>query len=227
MDWSQQVDGYCERLGPGLWAEPLNAVTNLAFLGVALWVWPRASGIERVLAAVLFAIGIGSGLFHTFATRWAGLADTLPILGFILVYVVAANRRFLMLPWWIAILGSLVVLPYAALIGRVFAALPGFSISAPYWPVPVLIAGYGVYLRHRLPRVATGLAAGAGMLAVSLVFRSLDMALCPVWPVGTHFLWHLMNAAMLGWMIVVLRGHRLRRQAGAGVNGKPPAQAPT
>jgi hypothetical protein len=25
------IDAYCERLGPGLWAEPLNALTNLAF----------------------------------------------------------------------------------------------------------------------------------------------------------------------------------------------------
>jgi len=26
------MDGYCERVGPGLWAEPLNAVSNAAFL---------------------------------------------------------------------------------------------------------------------------------------------------------------------------------------------------
>lgn len=25
------IDIYCERLGPGLWAEPLNALTNAAF----------------------------------------------------------------------------------------------------------------------------------------------------------------------------------------------------
>ena len=93
--------------------------------------------------------------------------------------------------------------------GRGFAALPGFSVSAPYWPVALLIALYAAVLRRRLPDVAGGLALGAATLALSLVARSVDMALCPVWPIGTHFAWHLLNAAMLGWMITVLRRHRL------------------
>ena len=31
MNWSEPLNLYCERLGPGLWAEPLNAVSNAAF----------------------------------------------------------------------------------------------------------------------------------------------------------------------------------------------------
>ena len=30
------IDLYCERVGPGTWDEPLNAVTNLAFLAAGL-----------------------------------------------------------------------------------------------------------------------------------------------------------------------------------------------
>lgn len=216
MDWTGQVDGYCERLGPGLWAEPVNAATNLAFLAAALLLWPRTRGLERALAAILFAIGIGSGLFHTFATRWAGLADVAPILGFILLYVFAANRRLLRWPVPAAALGAAAVLPYAALAGWLFAALPGFEVSAPYWPVALLITLYAAALRRRLPRAARGLALGAGLLALSLVFRSLDEALCPLWGAGTHFAWHLLNAAMLGWMIWVLRRHRLEPAANRG-----------
>ena len=44
MDWTAQIDGYCERLGPGFWAEPLNALTNLAFLIAALVMWRRTRG---------------------------------------------------------------------------------------------------------------------------------------------------------------------------------------
>jgi hypothetical protein len=40
MNWTQAVDIYCERLGPGLWAEPLNAVTNVAFFVAAWLAWP-------------------------------------------------------------------------------------------------------------------------------------------------------------------------------------------
>lgn len=30
-DLCRAIDHYCERTGPGLWAEPVNALTNLAF----------------------------------------------------------------------------------------------------------------------------------------------------------------------------------------------------
>lgn len=209
MDWTAQVDGYCERLGPGLLAEPANALTNLAFIAVALWLWPKARGLERLLCLLLLAIGVGSGLFHTYATGWAALADTVPILLYILVYIYAANLRVVGLPVWGALAGVVVALPVLILGGRVFAMIPGFEVSAFYWPVPVLIAGYALWAWRRVPQVAWGWAIGAGILVLSLVARSVDEALCPVWGVGTHFAWHLLNAAMLGWMITVLSRHRL------------------
>ena len=42
------VDLYCERLGPGLLAEPLNAITNLAFF-IAAWLLWRQSRIAGSL----------------------------------------------------------------------------------------------------------------------------------------------------------------------------------
>ncbi len=179
MDWTAEIDAYCERMGPGLWAEPANAFTNLAFVAAAAWLWPRTSGIERGLAVLLLAIGIGSGLFHTVATAWAGLADVVPIAGFVLLYLYAANRHYLGWPGWGAALGTALFLPVAALAARGVAMVPGFAASAPYWPVAALIAGYAILLRRRLPNVAAGLAIGAGMLTVSLVLRSLDGAALP------------------------------------------------
>jgi len=36
------MDLYCERLGPGLWAEPINASSNLTFF-IAVWaIWHLA-----------------------------------------------------------------------------------------------------------------------------------------------------------------------------------------
>lgn len=209
MDWTRQLDAYCERLGPGIFAEPANALTNIAFVAVALWLLPRARGVERVLVALLLLIGIGSGLFHTFATVWAGLADTAPIAAFVLVYIFAANRRVLGLGPLAAGAGVLAFMPYAALAGWAFAQVPGLGASAVYWPIPLLIALYALALRRREPAVSRGFAIGAGILTLSLVFRSADAAVCGAFPVGTHFAWHLLNATMLGWMITVLRRHRL------------------
>ena len=209
MDWTAPVDAYCERLGPEYWAEPVNAVTNLAFVLAALWLWPRTAGrgIDRALAAILAAIGVGSWLFHTHATGWAGLADVLPILLFVLVYFYAANRDFHGMRPAFAALGALAFVPYAALVGPVFAALPFFEISSFYWPIPLLIFGYALTLWRRAPATARGLAIGGAILCASLTFRSLDMVLCDVVPLGTHFMWHILNGLMLGWMIHVHLRH--------------------
>ena len=209
MDWTAQVDGYCERLEPGLWAEPLNAVTNLAFLIAAVWVWRRSAGVVlvRVLAAVLFAIGVGSGLFHTFATTWAGVADVLPILIYILAYIYFANRYYWgQRPVWAGV-GTLGFFPFAAATVPLFSMVPGLGGSAGYAPVALLIFLYSLALRGRLPVVARGLAIGAAILCASILFRSLDEPLCGVFPLGTHIFWHLLNAVMLGWMAEVLRRH--------------------
>ena len=159
----------------------------------------------QVLAALLAVIGAGSGLFHSVATRWASLADVIPILAFILAYVFVANRDFLRLPPGWAAAATLLFVPYAAAAVPLFARIPGLGSSAAYAPVPLLILGYAAALARRHPATARNLAIGAVILIVSLTFRTLDSPLCPRWPLGLHFVWHLLNAVMLGWMIETWR----------------------
>jgi hypothetical protein len=213
MDWTRAIDAYCERTDPSYWSEPINAVTNAAFLVAAFVMWRRTRGLQMPLATtlviILAAIGVGSYLFHTHGQVWAALADTAPILLFILVYIFAANLHFWGWPLWAALLGTAAFIPYAALLTPLFQALPFFEVSSFYWPVPVLIFAYAVLLRRRAPETARGLALGAGILVASLTFRSLDETLCDAIPFGTHFMWHILNGLMLGWMIEVYRRHRL------------------
>lgn len=218
MDWLAQVDGYCERLGPGYWAEPVNALTNAAFLIAAGAMWARTRGLPtgRAMAALLAAIGVGSFLFHTHANRLTGLTDVLPILGFILLYLFAASRDFLGLRAWQAGLVAAGFLPYSAATVPVWSMVPGLGSSAGYAPVPVLIAAYAWLLRRRAHATARGLGIGAALLVLSLSFRTLDGPVCSLAPVGTHFLWHLLNAAMLGWMIEVWRRHMLAARGARG-----------
>jgi hypothetical protein len=210
MGWLDAVDGYCERLGPGYWAEPVNALTNAAFVIAALIMWRRAAGqpMAQAMAVALAAIGVGSWLFHTHANRLTGLADVAAIAVFILLYLFAASRDFLGLKPWQAGLATLAFLPYAAATVPLWAMLPGLGSSAGYAPVPVLILFYAWLLRRRAPATARGLVAGAAILIVSLTFRTLDEPLCGAFPLGTHFLWHVLNAVMLGWMIEVWLRHR-------------------
>lgn len=217
IDWTAAVDGYCERLGPEFWAEPINAVTNLAFLCVAVWMWPRTMGLGRFLTAILFAIGVGSGLFHTYAQPWAAVADVVPIVLFILVYIFAINRDVWTLPWYWAFAATLLFFPYAAVISWLLG-LTGFDLHGTegYVPVPLLILGYSVALRRRYPTTAQGLFIGAGILLVSMTARTIDMPLCGQISHGTHFAWHILNAVMLGWMIHVWTRHVLATKARGG-----------
>ena len=215
MGWTRAVDAYCERMGPEFWAEPVNAVTNAAFVIAAAVMWPRVRGIGRLLCVILAAIGVGSFLFHTYAQPWAGLADVLPILLFILVYIFAANRDLWGFGTAPALALTALFIPYAAATGWVFAQVPVLGSSAGYAPVPLLILIYAALLRRRAPDAARGLAIGAGILIVSLTARTADAPLCDAVPLGTHFLWHILNAVMLGWMIEVWRRHVLAGRAGA------------
>lgn len=219
MDWTQQVDAYCERTDLSYWSEPVNAVTNAAFLVAAFIMWRRTRGaglpIATLLVVLLAAIGVGSYLFHTHATVWSALLDVVPIVLFSLVYIYAANRHFWGWPVWVSALGTAAFLPYAAAVGWVANRLPFFEISSIYWSLPLMIAAYALLLRARAPALAAGLAIGAAILVASLTFRSLDEIVCGAVPVGTHFMWHILNATMLGWMIEVYRRHMVAARAGA------------
>lgn len=216
MDWTRQIDSYCERLDATYWAEPINAVTNGVFLIAALVVWTRMRGqklpLGRALVCILAAIGVGSFLFHTHAQVWAAIADTTPILMFVLVYIFAINRAGWGMGLWSAMGVTALFFPYAAVTVPLFQMLPGLGGSAVYAPVPLLILIYAVLLRNRAPALAQGLAIGAAVLLVSLTARTLDVPLCEQIPTGTHFLWHILNAVMLGWMIEVYRRHMVRSQ---------------
>jgi hypothetical protein len=214
MDWHSPINAYCERHDASFWAEPINAITNLAFIIAALLIWPQARGfaLARGLAVILFIIGIGSFLFHTFATPWAALADVVPIACFILVYLFAVHRDVIGLHPWPALGATALFFPFAAIVVPLLGRLPFFGTSAFYWTVPILLVGYGIAMRRK-PAILRGFLTGAAILAASITARSLDQTLCDVIPLGTHFLWHILNAVMLAYMIHVYSRHML---AGAG-----------
>lgn len=211
MEWTRQIDGYCERIDPSYWAEPVNAVTNAAFLIAAFVMWRRVRGarlpLANALVVTLALIGVGSYLFHTHAQVWAAFADSGMIGVFAILFVFAAHRDFWGLSGWRAYAATGLFIPYVALTVPIFAQLPFFQISSGYWPLPLLMLIYGLALRRRAPATGQGLMIAAGICTTSLVFRSLDMPLCDALPLGTHFIWHVLNGILLGWMIEVYLRH--------------------
>ena len=209
-------DAYCERAGDaGFFAEPLNLATNLFFIiGAAI----AARAIARMpayakrwdlwaLFVFMVAIGIGSALWHLSPTRYTLLMDVIPIGLFINLYLICALRRVFGLSWgrvtayWLAytVAGTLAqrLLPPDMLNGTVMY-LPTYAT--------IVIMAVALWLSDRpVGRIFIVVVA---VWTLSLIFRTIDMDVCPTLDIGTHFLWHTLNAWVLWRLLMVLIAYK-------------------
>ncbi|MBZ9874844.1 ceramidase [Mesorhizobium sp. BR1-1-9] len=202
------VDLYCERTGPELWAEPANALTNLAFIAAGLWgvreVRRCRTGIfAEVLAWWVVAIGVGSTIFHIFATKGTVWADVVPIAGFTLAYTLFNLRRFLRLEWGKAIA---VFVSFYVVAGLITFAVPDWLRQASngttgYLPPFLALAFFGLWVAASGNRAGWYNLAGSAIFVLSVICRMVDPLVCTSFPLGTHFLWHLLNGLMLGVLL--------------------------
>lgn len=207
MAFSDPIDIYCERLGPAFWAEPANALTNAAFLVAAAAAWmlatrsARRDPLVRTLIAVLALIGFGSFAFHTLATRGAVLFDVIPIAIFIHLYFYAGLRRFLSLPVLTSIVATIVFFVAGLAIGQAGQGKLNGSISYAPAVIGLLIMAAATHFSGnataKYARAVPRLLGIGVVFLVSLTFRTVDDAVCSAWPLGTHFLWHMLNALVL------------------------------
>lgn len=235
MEHSGKLFDYCERgLDPSFWAEPLNAITNLGFIiAAALAFWELAARpagevkwFRYSLIANVFVIGVGSFLFHTYATADTALADVAPIGVFMLVYLGYALYRFVGLP-------IVVVIPAQAAFAYVIdkamrlqceglhiaLSLPSefkggtcINGSMGYMPalaVMLLIGGWLMIRRHRAAKLVLG---AALVFTLSVTLRTMDRVWCHdvVFfgkAVGVHFLWHIFNSATLYLLLLAAVRH--------------------
>ncbi|MDX2307779.1 MAG: ceramidase domain-containing protein [Hyphomicrobium sp.] len=218
----EKVFAYCERGTSALfWAEPFNALSNGAFFVSAIFATSLLASqvgssrrvVEWTLVALLFLIGFGSFLFHTYATRWASVADTAPIGVFMLAYLGYAVRRFLGASWvltlvslvtFVAAMRAVELMPCSGNLMPFTAAAerPCLNGSRAYLPALAALLIVGAVLLWRR-HGASWFVLGAGVVfAVSLGFRTVDFEFCASTELfgrvrGTHAVWHVLNALVL------------------------------
>lgn len=198
------VDHYCERLSAAIDAEPVNALTNVAFLiaaALASHLYNHVPDAEpkgqlRALIYLLALVGLGSILFHTIGQRWSEWGDVIPIMLFLTLYLWIAFTNF----FTMRVVTR--VLLIAVIVGATFVAearIPGDVLwgGALYVPIVAALTAIGAVLLRRQPVAGGGVIAATAVFLVSLTVRSLDQAVCPSFSVGTHFLWHICNAIVL------------------------------
>lgn len=203
MDLHAHVDIYCERTDPSLLAEPLNAVTNLAFLLAAWLCWRNyahtTGSLDKsgtFLMVLVGFIGIGSGLLHTFATNWALLADVIPIAIFVNAFLFFAMGRFF---GWNKVQSAMAVVAFFGLAAYVKNTIPNEVLngSAGYLPPFAALTAMGIAMVRQGHPHADYLLYACAVFFISLSMRTLDQAVCSTVPFGTHFLWHTFNGVSL------------------------------
>lgn len=123
------------------------------------------------------------------------LADTIPILLYQLAFCICYSY------FVIGLRPSMALIPAAGFLVLSYLAndIPNtvFNGSASYLPALAFLGGFGIYHTLTQKPWRFALLAASVLFALSLTARSLDMALCPVWPSGLHYIWHGLNAIVL------------------------------
>lgn len=187
------IDAYCERTGPGLLGEPLNAFSNASFLIAAWAAWRLARRQDKLTAGVKvliilgYLVGIGSILWHTYPTSTTLILDVVPIVLFIMWYIWLYTRQVIGARTYFAS-AFVVLFVLATYIGGSFAdVLHGAPVYTPGLLVVLLLGTF--HAMNRKPGRYL-LLVTSGVYFAALFFRTIDLEVCDQWPIGTHFLWH-------------------------------------
>lgn len=220
---------YCEEWLASGGFEPWNAVTNLGFVLAAAWGWHafRRTGLmdraaARALVALALAIGFGSYAWHATGAAWAQWADVLPILCFVLVFLATALRW--LCGWSASAAAAACVALLVAAVAATLVFERALNGSIAYVPVWLGLVALTLLLRQQRSPARPAFALASLLFAISLAFRTLDLALCEATQHrGTHWLWHLCNSALLALLMQALARHA---KASRLVQSPAPADVP-
>jgi len=189
-------DLYCERTSFGLWGEPANFISNIAFLIPAYIAYRRKSKFFTVLPLLIAAASL---FYHSFANELTYLIDVSCIISTIVFYYMFFFNSIGIKKVW-AVGG---VLSYLVFLMMSLQALP---LEYSYYGVlPLMAAQLAMLFSKSRHMDCLKVLMGLGAFSFALVARFYDAAICESFPHGTHFLWHIFSALTLAALIPCLK----------------------
>ncbi len=209
------IDGYCERAGNAdAMAEPLNLVTNIAFIIGAILVFRMLRFYKQItvknwdiilLTALLAIIGFGSGAYHAMPNSLTVKLDVIPIEAFIFIFIAVFFIRVIEVRKIVAGAILLAFLGCTVFFGNNISpdTLNGTIMYVPtYFMMIIMILLMGFMKQNPL---YLHLINTTVIWTFSLAFRTVDMQICSyTHHIGTHFMWHLLNAIVLYRLLVLV-----------------------
>lgn len=192
---------YCEQLLQIGW-EPINTISNLAFIFAGIFAFYKLknekSVLKFILPILLVLVGVGSSWWHVSHTHYGDIADTF----FILIFASVVSILFLrkLLRAWI-----MVLLSFFVLLGITFFAeqLDYLNGSLPYVVLFVALIIGGIFYGKKFIGSQSLVISTITTFGIAIIFRSIDILVCPSISFGTHFLWHIL-VALLGYQLILL-----------------------
>jgi hypothetical protein len=219
--------GVCERTGLGIIAEPMNVLSSFMFMIVAVsiyryyhkhedlehkWIWDI-----HALTFITFMIGVCSTVFHANPTPVTEMFDESSIVLFIVLYFWSVLFRIGRCTMFQAGICFVAFVGFSHMLVSQFPHAMNDSIGYLSSMIALIMIAVYLHLKARPSSQHFLIAALVGV--VSLFCRAIDRDICPEFPLGTHFLWHVLNATLLYILLKqiirnVNREARLKRMAG-------------
>lgn len=202
----QHFYGVCERTSmDNIFAEPLNVLSSFLFFITAFVIFRECKQNKEisskwiidiyVLTGLIFFIGIGSSVFHMVPNYYTELMDIIFIIAFINLFFLSVLKRIAYLKWFQVVVAFLAFLGTTNFIVSKFPHALNDSIG--YLSSMLALCFVAVYLKIRRRPSAKYYAYAALIGVISLTFRVIDNKVCNHLSIGTHFLWHSLNALLI------------------------------
>ena len=192
---------YCERTSLDAFAEPINAISNIAFIicGIVL-MFKKGMKLNPLPYSVIF-IGISSFLFHYIPTSLFSALDISSILLFVVIYNYMLTKNILKYSIFQSILSSIALIIISFLIGILFfktiAGASSFYLGLLLYMIYILFLIKKIdYIKYFFIAII--------LFVISLILRSIDIYLCKFFSIGTHFIWHILNSLVIYYLIMFI-----------------------
>ncbi|MBK26156.1 MAG: hypothetical protein CME70_19315 [Halobacteriovorax sp.] len=194
------------------WATVLNVWSNITIIIASLLCIgyvAKKNPIDKLsmfFAGLTGLIGIGSTIYHVYGTTWAQLTDIVPVWTFMVTYTGAA--MYYMLGWSKRMTTLCMILFMTSL-----AATGVFHIEAPavpWIPGAVMLWIFYIVLSRKGAAVAYGMRNAAACFTVAIPVKTLDPYACMHAVIGTHWVWHIIIAVMLTYLVTSMHDYRTK-----------------
>lgn len=186
---------FCEQKFLPYFQEPLSVISNLGFI-IAFFLLLKenpSSKTEKLLVGLVALVGAGSASYHAHRSPVTHFLDVIPIYLVLMISLFLLIKKLTSNPHKATtILSGFILLQASLAIVLPRNFLQSFLNGSLRYVIALLtLGGICTYAKVKSLKNQRLLLYGLLSFAVAIFFRSIDILVCPVFPSGTHFLWHI------------------------------------